>query len=163
MKTTPATIRPEYKRPASVLVVVFTRAGECLLMRRIQPQRFWQSVTGSLRPGENPRHAALRELREETGLLGAAHLINLHQSRLFPIIQAWRQRYAKHHHFNREYWFGVCLPERRFIRLNQAEHSEYRWLRFDRALELANSWTNRAALRLLAPLVNSSLPIASAV
>ncbi|EIC20243.1 dihydroneopterin triphosphate diphosphatase [Thiorhodovibrio frisius] len=144
------TKQPKFKRPASVLVVVFTRAGEFLLMQRTNPSNFWQSVTGSLRPGESPRQAAVRELEEETGLLGSAQLIDLRQSRLFPIIRAWRARYRKSHCFNREYWFALSLPGRRLIRLNAKEHSRYQWLDLAGALELAGSWTNRDAMRLLA-------------
>ena len=51
-----------YKRPQSVLVVVCTRGGEFLMLRRARPSQFWQSVTGSLNPGESPRLAALREI-----------------------------------------------------------------------------------------------------
>lgn len=141
---------PTYRRPASVLVVVFTLAGEFLLMRRTRPADFWQSVTGSLNCGETPRLAALRELREETGLLGGAQLMDLHQTRLFPILRPWRTRYRAGHCFNREYWFALGLSRRRFIRLNAVEHSEYQWLRLSDALERATSWTNREAIGLLA-------------
>ena len=143
---------PPTKRPVSVLVVVFTAAGEFLLMKRIRPAGFWQSVTGSLRAGESARGAALRELKEETGLLGAASLIDLRQSRLFPIVRAWRARYANGVCFNREHWFALQLPNRRIIRLNPAEHSQCVWLTLDKALQLASSWTNREAMRLLAAL-----------
>ena len=60
--------RAAYKRPESVLVVVLTWPGEFLLLRRSEPAGFWQSVTGSLEAGEGARLAAVRELREETGL-----------------------------------------------------------------------------------------------
>ncbi|MCF7985228.1 MAG: dihydroneopterin triphosphate diphosphatase [Thiohalocapsa sp.] len=146
-----------HKRPVSVLVVVFTAAGEFLLMNRTLPHGFWQSVTGSLRPGESPRSAALRELREETGLLGSGCLIDLHQSRLFPIVRAWRARYAKGVCFNREHWFALRLPSRRIIRLDSAEHSQCLWLPLDKALKLASSWTNREAMRLLASLTPPAL------
>ena len=61
---------PEHRRPLSVLVIVYTKQGEVLLLRRSRPFDFWQSVTGSLQPGESHAEAAERELREETGLSG---------------------------------------------------------------------------------------------
>lgn len=142
-------VKEPLKRPVSVLVVVFNTAGEFLLLNRVKPVGFWQSVTGSLMPGESPRTAALRELKEETGLLGAANLINLHQSRLFPIINPWRRRYAPGVCFNREHWFALRLPYRRLVRIDPKEHTEAVWLPFEKALELAGSWTNREAMRWL--------------
>jgi dATP pyrophosphohydrolase len=130
-------------------VVPFTPAGDFLLLRRRWPGDFWQSVTGSLRPGEAPRVAALRELREETGLLGAAYLWDMHLSRLFPILRAWRARYAPGVCFNHEHWFALPLPGRRLIRLNPVEHQEYLWLPAARAACLATSCTNRDAIRWL--------------
>lgn len=139
------------KRNQSVLVVICTRGGEFLMLRRARPSRFWQSVTGSLKPGENPRLAAVRELREETGLEAGDRLIDLKRSVLFPIVRAWQARYAPRVRFNREYWFALILETRRLIRLNPAEHLEYRWLPARQALNLASSWTNRDAIRALAP------------
>nr|WP_082674196.1 dihydroneopterin triphosphate diphosphatase [Thiohalocapsa sp. ML1] len=138
------------KRPISVLVVVFTHAGDFLLLDRVHPPHFWQSVTGSLRPGETPRSAALRELREETGLCGGGALMDLHSTRLFPIKPAWRARYRPGVCFNREHWFALPLPGRRLIRLAADEHSDHRWLRAEDAARLVGSWTNRDAIRLIA-------------
>ncbi|UHD18085.1 dihydroneopterin triphosphate diphosphatase [Thiocapsa bogorovii] len=138
------------KRAQSVLVVICTRGGEFLLLKRTRPAGFWQSVTGSLAPGESPRHAAAREVFEETGLLVGGALIDLHHSNLFPIIQAWRKRYAPNVCFNREYWFALMLETRRLIRLNPREHTQYRWLAAQPALALATSRTNRDAIRGLA-------------
>jgi dATP pyrophosphohydrolase len=145
-------VKETFKRPVSVLVVVFNAAGEFMLLNRLKPSGFWQSVTGSLMPGESPRLAALRELKEETGLLGASGLIDLRQSRLFPIIPPWRARYAQGVCFNREHWFALRLPYRWHIRINPAEHSQVLWVPLEKALELAGSWTNREAMRLLAML-----------
>jgi dATP pyrophosphohydrolase len=138
------------KRPVSVLVVVFTRAGEFLLLDRVRPPHFWQSVTGSLQPGETPRAAAVRELREETGLVAGSGLVDLRESRLFPIKPAWRVRYRQGVCFNREHWFALPLPARRRIRLAADEHSGCRWLPAAQAARLTGSWTNRDAIRLLA-------------
>ena len=71
--------------------MIATFAGEFLLLRRTRPVGFWQSVTGSLEPGENPRQAARRELWEETGLsLPEAALLDLNHKERFPILPAWR-------------------------------------------------------------------------
>ncbi len=59
-----------FRVPESVLVVVYARPDQVLLLERRDRPGFWQSVTGSLEPGEAPRDAARRELAEETGLDG---------------------------------------------------------------------------------------------
>ena len=76
MNASPLTPHPplSYKRPESVLVVIHTERGEVLQLRRREPADFWQSVTGSLHAGETPLQAAIREVREETGLAADAGL-----------------------------------------------------------------------------------------
>ncbi|MEJ2576441.1 MAG: dihydroneopterin triphosphate diphosphatase [Gammaproteobacteria bacterium] len=136
-----------HKRPESVLVVVYTRAGEVLLLERTRPRGFWQSVTGSLGWGEAAPAAAVRELREETGLRAGARLVDLRRSASFNIVPPWRQRYAPGVHRNTEHWFALQLPARRLIRLNPGEHRQHRWLPWPLAAARAASWTNRAAIR----------------
>lgn len=137
-----------------MLVVVTTSGGEVLLLRRTQPARFWQSVTGSLGWGETPSAAARRELEEETGIQAGAGLRDLQRSLVFPILPAWRARYAPEARFNREHWFLVQLSGRRLIRLNPGEHNQYLWLSQPRAERLASSWTNRRAIRLAVALAS---------
>lgn len=134
------------KRPESILVVIATGAGAVLMLRRTRPADFWQSVTGSLRRGESPRQAALRELHEETGIQAGIALLDLHHCVEFPILPAWRHRYAPWHRVNREHWFALWLPGRRLIRRNPEEHSEHCWLPWPRAARLAGSWSNRDAI-----------------
>ena len=136
------------KRPESVLVLVTASQKFVLMMERRQPEGFWQSVTGSLKWGETPRQAAVRELYEETGLRSGAALLDLQHTERFPILGPWRSRYARNAHTNVEHWFGLNLPSRRLIRLNPGEHTRYRWVATEQAQRMAFSWTNRKFIRL---------------
>ncbi|MES9990707.1 MAG: dihydroneopterin triphosphate diphosphatase [Candidatus Thiodiazotropha sp.] len=135
------------KRPESVLVVVYTAAGDLLMLRRTRPNDFWQSVTGSMEWGESAIQAARRELYEETGIQAGSALVDLGCEERFPILPAWRSRYGANAHTNREHWFAVMVPFRRCPRLHSEEHAEYRWVSRNQALRLASSWTNRKAIR----------------
>lgn len=145
-------VQQSFRRPESVLVVVYTGQGEVLMLNRTRPRGFWQSVTGSLEWGEVPRQAAQRELFEETGLHHHGKLQDAHHTERFTILPAWRARFAPATHYNREHLFFFRLPSRRLIRLNPREHGEMRWLPAAQAACKASSWTNRnAILRLLNP------------
>jgi dATP pyrophosphohydrolase len=135
-----------FKRPESVLVVVYTIAGEVLVLRRGQPADFWQSVTGSLTWDEtDPLQAARRELFEETGL-HEVEVMRCPVRNRFPILPAWRHRYAPTVRENTEYVFRVELPARRPVVLNPEEHREYVWLARQEAAARVSSYTNRAAI-----------------
>ena len=130
-----------------MLVLVHTSADEVLLMERTAPRGFWQSVTGSLRWNEtDPRDAARRELWEETGLGDAVDVVTCGVTNRYPILPAWRHRYAPNVVENVEHVFRVLLPERRPILLNPAEHGEYQWLPRAAAAAKVASWTNRDAI-----------------
>lgn len=135
-----------FKRPESVLIVVCTRGGDVLLLRRREPPDFWQSVTGSLGWDETPDEAARRELFEETGL-DAAGLVDCHQQYRFPIHTVWRHRYAPDVRENLEHVFLLPLPGPIAVRLAPAEHTEYLWLPAAEAAERCFSWTNARAIR----------------
>jgi dihydroneopterin triphosphate diphosphatase len=136
-----------YKTPISVLVVVHTLGGEVLLLKRVAPSGFWQSVTGSLEAGETPEQAARRELEEETGLSADAGEFRDHQHSVrFPILPAWRHRYAPDALENTEHWFSLRLARRLPVQLSTEEHRNFRWLPWRDAAAQATSWTNRDAI-----------------
>lgn len=138
-----------FRRPESVLVVVHTAALECLLIERVSPPGFWQSVTGTLGWDETPAAAAARELREETGL-DSSGLRDAHVARRFPILPSWRSRYAPDVTGNLEHLFYLELPERCPVTLDPAEHRAFVWLNVEEAIARVASWTNREGLERLA-------------
>ncbi len=137
----------KFKRPESVLVVVYSRAGSVLLLRRTDDPDFWQSVTGSLAWEEtSPREAAEREVREETGLESTLALRDLKIVNRYSILPRWRPRYAPDVHENIEHVFALELPAEILITVNPAEHAEYGWFDFDAAAAKVASWSNREAI-----------------
>ena len=135
----------DFRRPESVLVVIYTPALDCLLLERVSPPGYWQSVTGTLGWDETPAAAAAREVREETGL-DPAGLRDTGIAHTFPIAPAWRHRFAPEVSENVEHLWYLETPERTQIEVDPAEHSTYVWLPLEEAIQKVASWTNREAL-----------------
>ena len=138
-----------YRRPVSVIVVVYTDDCEVLLLRRARPFDFWQSVTGSLKHGESHAEAAARELYEETGLRDEGTLECAGVSRQFAIDPRWRHRFEPGVVENVEFEWRYRVPAALDIRLDGTEHNEYCWLPVNAAIDKVWSWTNKDALRQL--------------
>ena len=135
-----------FRRPLSVLIVVYTDDARVLLLRRGKPFDFWQSVTGSLKDDENHATAARRELFEETGLRNEGELEFTGISRQFAIDSRWRNRFAPGVVENVEFEYHYRVAEAMDIRVDDTEHTEYRWLPLEEAIDTVWSWTNRDAL-----------------
>ena len=146
-----STPEQRFKRPESVLVVVYTTNGKVLLLRRADQPEFWQSVTGSMEWGDElPAETAARELREETGIAVApGQLTDWKIQQRYEIFPQFRFRYAPDVRENTEHFFSLELPAEQAITVSPGEHLEYAWAPFDAAIEKVFSWTNRDALRLL--------------
>ncbi|MAG01474.1 MAG: dihydroneopterin triphosphate diphosphatase [Acidiferrobacteraceae bacterium] len=142
--------RSQFRRPESVLVVVYTQDLQVLLLERVAPEGFWQSVTGTLEWGEPADVAARRELFEETGIEAGDALVNCNRSYLFPILPAWRHRYSPDVIDNREYLYSIRLEREVPVRLNPAEHRQSVWLSCEEAANRVFSWTNREVIEEIA-------------
>lgn len=137
-----------YKRPVSVLVVIYAEDTKRVLMlqRRDDPD-FWQSVTGSLEEGETAPQAAAREVKEEVAIDVAREQLTLKDCQrtvVFEIFSHLRHRYAPGIERNTESWFCLALPHEREIVFT--EHLTYRWVNAADAAALTKSWSNRQAI-----------------
>ncbi|HTV95718.1 MAG TPA: dihydroneopterin triphosphate diphosphatase [Steroidobacteraceae bacterium] len=137
-----------YRRPESVLIVIYTAGGEFLLLERRRPAGFWQSVTGSLEWGETADAAARRELIEETGITQGL-LRNLQWTQVYDILPSFGKKYAPGVTRNLEHAFALKLMQRVPVRLSEHEHAQYRWMPAAEAIAKASSSTNRAVIRQL--------------
>jgi dATP pyrophosphohydrolase len=132
-----------FRRPESVLIVIYTDAKEFLIMERRKPAGFWQSVTGSLEWGELPDRAARREVIEETGITQGV-LVNLQWTQVYEVLPSFGKVYAPGVTLNLEHAFSLRLPSRVAVALS--EHVQYRWAGPAEAIVTVSSDTNRAVI-----------------
>jgi dATP pyrophosphohydrolase len=137
-----------FRRPESILIVIYTAGGEFLLMERRRPPGFWQSVTGSLEWGETADAAARRELAEETGIT-QGRLVNLQWTQVYEILPSFGKKFAPGITRNLEHAFALKLPARVPVSLSDHEHVRCRWLSAADAIATASSSSNRAVIQQL--------------
>jgi dATP pyrophosphohydrolase len=137
-----------FRRPESVLIVIYTAGGEFLLLERCRPPGFWQSVTGTLEWGEMANDAARREVVEETGITQGM-LRNMQWTQVYEILPAFGKKYAPGITRNVEHAFALKLLERVPVTLSDREHVQYRWAKAGEALETVSSSTNRTIIEQL--------------
>jgi dATP pyrophosphohydrolase len=135
-----------YRRPESVLIVIYTDGGEFLLLERRRPLGFWQSVTGSLEWGEFADNAARREVVEETGIRQGV-LVNLQWTQVYDILPAFGKVYAPGITRNLEHAFSLRLAQR--VPVTLTEHVRSKWASGVEAVETVSSSTNRAVIEAL--------------
>ena len=131
--------------------MIYTAQGEVLQLRRREPPDYWQSVTGSLNPGETAVHGAQREVREETGLGADADLADSGAINRYAIHPAWQYKFAPGVVENTEHVFSLHLPVTAAVTVDPLEHVEFRWLPLEAAAALASSATDREAILSLVP------------
>ena len=142
-----------HKQPRSVQVVIFSESNrevEFLLLKRLESHGgFWQTVTGSLEETESHVEAAIREVKEETGILAAAEqLIDLQLVNTFEIAPQWRVKYAPGVTHNEEVCFALRIDKQE-IQIDPKEHDSWVWADSSRAHELLFWESSKRALATL--------------
>lgn len=136
-----------FKTPISALILIHTSDLQVLIMERADKADYWQSVTGSLEAEETPLNAAIREVREETGLDATQYnLQDWEMSNIYEIYEHWRYRYAPEVIHNTEHLFGLELAKPVPIILAPDEHVQYEWVDWREAAKRVFSWTNVDAI-----------------
>lgn len=139
-----------FKIPISVLVVVYTTNRDVLLLERSDHPGYWQSITGSQNPDESLWQTAVREIKEETGLIADQfELIDWRLQNQYEIFLEWRWRYAPGVTHNTEHVFGLELPKIMPISIASREHLSFIWLPWHEAAKKVFSWSNAEAIRML--------------
>jgi putative (di)nucleoside polyphosphate hydrolase len=122
-------------------LVLFNRDGLVWVGRRLdQKIEAWQMPQGGIDEGETPEQAALRELEEEIGT-GNAEIIAESKDWLTYELPpellgvAWKGRYRG----QKQKWFALRFTGRDSditIDTEHPEFAEWRWVAFDRLVEL---------------------------
>jgi dATP pyrophosphohydrolase len=150
-------MKPAYKIPESVLVVIHTAQLDVLLIERADKPGYWQSVTGSKDTLEESEFdTAIREVAEETGIHVADQssehsvphdaLQDWHLSNIYEIYPVWRHRYAPGVTENLEHVFGLLVPRSIPITLSPREHVRHVWLPYREAADQCFSFSNAEAI-----------------
>ena len=133
------------KIPISILVIIYTKNKDVLLLKKNNDKDMWQSVTGSLNENEEPVEAAKREVFEETGL-STKNLIDCNKQYIFEIYEMWRHKYEDGVTHNTEHVFLLELDDKVDIKIDSNEHTQYEWTTRVKAAEKVFSHTNRQAI-----------------
>ena len=140
MSENPRTSHLPYRPCAGMMV--FDRDGRVFVGKRIdQTQEAWQLPQGGIDPGEDPRDAALRELKEEIGTANVEFTREHPEWLTYDLPEnligvVWQGRYRG----QRVKWFALrFLGTDRDINLAtpHQEFSEWKWLGIGELLPLA--------------------------
>ena len=139
--------------PFSVHVFLVRVVGDersyLLFHRNARPElglpAFWQVVSGALEPGESLADAALREVREETGLT-LASVTDTGFCHRYPVRPEWRKWYGEEPEVIEEHVF-YALVEPSAEPVLSTEHKSWRWCSLEEANHLLTFGANSMCLQ----------------
>ena len=136
------------RAPIQVLVILYKKEKEeilyCVGLR--SSKNIWQFVAGGAEDKETPIEATVRELREETGInIKEEDLIVLDSKATIPVVNVTgTYTWGKDVFVIPEYAFAVEATSFQ-IKLSN-EHTEFKWLKYDKAMEILTYDSNKTAL-----------------
>ena len=113
--------------------VIVRREGARCLFLLLRVYRYWDFPKGEVEAGEDPFEAAVREVREETGLEGLDFPWGKIYVETEPYGSARRRKVARYYLAATEAR-QVTLPVS--PELGHPEHDEYRWVTYEEAAQL---------------------------
>ncbi len=145
------------RAPFQVLILPFrfSSNGEfetAVFKRQPDDGDFWQFVSGGGEDDESPLEAALRELREETGLF-LREMRSLKSYEMIPASVFRTADWGSNITEVPEHCFAIEVDDEEIV-LSE-EHTEFRWVSLAEALELLYWESNRAALRELFEIIGA--------
>lgn len=136
------------RAPIQVLVILYKKEKEeilyCVGLR--SSKNIWQFVAGGAEDKETPIEAAIRELSEETGInIKEEDLIVLDSKTTIPVVNVTgTYTWGKDVFVIPEYAFAVDATSFQ-IKLSN-EHTEFKWLEYNKAMDILTYDSNKSAL-----------------
>ena len=136
------------RAPLQVLVILYKKKKDeilfCVGLR--SSKNIWQFVAGGAEDKETPIEAAIRELSEETGInIKEEDLIVLDSKTTIPVVNVTgTYTWGKDVFVIPEYAFAVDATSFQ-IKLSN-EHTEFKWLEYNKAMDILTYDSNKSAL-----------------
>lgn len=136
------------RAPLQVLVILYKKEKDEILygIGLRSTRNIWQFVAGGGEDKETPIEAAVRELREETSInIKKEDLIALDSKATIPVVNVTgTYTWGKDVFVVPEYAFAVNATNFQ-IKLSN-EHTEFKWLEYDKAMEILTYDSNKTVL-----------------
>lgn len=136
------------RAPIQVLVILYKKEKDEILygIGLRSTRNIWQFVAGGAEDKETPIEAAIRELSEETGInIKEEDLIVLDSKTTIPVVNVTgTYTWGKDVFVIPEYAFAVDATSFQ-IKLSN-EHTEFKWLEYNKAMDILTYDSNKSAL-----------------